>query len=147
MDSHFPRKVWREIACSFQNISIVIVQKAIETFIRFQDEYDYEYEIFSILSSARAWTSVILAGKRGSRRHSTTSFSESVVVAGTSYQMLEVLAFCNRERAQPPSMTITVLTFLVKKSTIKNSRVSIFRKNFKSNLVLVVVLVVESKAL
>ena len=54
-------------------------------------------------------------GKRGSRRHSTTSFIASVVVAGTSYQMLEVLAFCNRERAQPPSITITVLTFLVKK--------------------------------
>ena len=36
-------------------------------------------------------------------------------VAGASYQMLEVLAFCNRERAQPPSITITVLTFLVKK--------------------------------
>ena len=29
---------------------------------------------------------VTLAGKRGSRRHSTTSFGESVVVAGTSYQ-------------------------------------------------------------
>ena len=27
----------------------------------------------------------ILAGKRGSSRHSTTSFSENVVVAGTSY--------------------------------------------------------------
>ena len=54
---------------------------------RFLDEYDYEYEIFSILSSAHAWTSVILAGKRDSRRHSTTSFSENVVVAGTSYQM------------------------------------------------------------
>ena len=26
-------------------------------------------------------------GKRGSRRHSTTSFSENVVVAETSYQM------------------------------------------------------------
>ena len=55
-------------------------------------------------------------GKLGSRRHSTTSFSENVVVAETSYQMLDVLAFCNRERAQPPSITITVLTFLVKKS-------------------------------
>ena len=33
-----------------------------------------------------------------SRCYSTTSFSESVVVAGTSYQMLEVLAFCNLER-------------------------------------------------
>ena len=38
------------------------------------DESDYEYEIFSVLS-ARARTSVIFAGKRGSRRHSTTTFS------------------------------------------------------------------------
>jgi len=30
---------------------------------------------------------VILAGKRGSLRHSTTSFSENVVVAERSYQM------------------------------------------------------------
>ena len=67
-----------------------------------------------------------MAGKRGSRRHSTTSFNKSVVAAGTSYQMLEVLAFWNRERAQPPSITITVLTFLVKKSTMKNSGMSIF---------------------
>ena len=56
-----------------------------------------------------------MAGKRGSRRHSTTSLSESVVEAGTTYQMLEVFAFCNLERVQPPSITITVLTFLVKK--------------------------------
>ena len=63
--------------------------------------------------------SVNLAEKRGIRPNSTTSFSESVVVAGTSYQMLDVLAFCNLERAQPPSITITVLTFLVKKSAIK----------------------------
>ena len=65
---------------------------------RFWDEYDNEYEIFSVLSSARAWTSVILAGKRGSRRHSTRSFSENVEVAETSYQMLEVLSFCDRKR-------------------------------------------------
>ena len=43
-------------------------------------------------------TSVILAGKRGSRRHSTTSFSENVEVEETSYQMLEVLSFSDRER-------------------------------------------------
>jgi len=79
-----------------------------------------------MVGSTRARGSVILGGKRGSGRHSTTSFSESVVVAGTSYQMLEVLAFCNRERAQPPSITITVLTFLVKKGTVKNPEVSIF---------------------
>ena len=68
-------------------------------------------EIFSILSSGRARTnvilagncglrrqsatSVILAGKRGSRRHSTRSFKANVVVAGTRYQMLEVLSFCD----------------------------------------------------
>ena len=64
------------------------------------DEYNNEYEIFSILSRARVNQrhSVILAGKRGSRRHSTTSFSENVEVAGTSYQMLNVLSFCDRER-------------------------------------------------
>ena len=46
-------------------------------------EDDYEKQIFSILSSARSLTRVILAGRRDSRRHSTTSFSESVVVAET----------------------------------------------------------------
>ena len=50
-----------------------------------------------------------MEGKRGNRRHSTTTFSESVIVVGQSNQMLEVLAFYNLERAQPPSITITVL--------------------------------------
>ena len=63
----------------------------IETF-RFQDEYDNGYVISSTLSSARARTE----GKRGGRRHSTTSFSENVEVAETRYQMLEVLSFCDR---------------------------------------------------
>ena len=58
----------------------------IESF-RPEDDDDYEYEIFSILKSARARARVILAGKRGSRRHSTTRFSENAIVAGTSYQM------------------------------------------------------------
>ena len=37
------------------------------------------------------------AGKRDSRRHSTTSFSENVVVAEASYEMLDVSSFCHRE--------------------------------------------------
>ena len=48
------------------------------------------------------------------------------------------------------SITITVLTFLVKKSTMINSGVSIFGqyvKKLKSNLILVVVLPLESKGL
>ena len=49
----------------------------IETSIRFWDEKDYEEGIFSILSSARTWMGVILAGKRDSRRHSTAGFSEN----------------------------------------------------------------------
>ena len=36
--------------------------------------------------------------KRGSRRHSTTpGFSENVLVAEPSRQMVEVLSFCDRE--------------------------------------------------
>ena len=48
---------------------------------RFWDEDDYVNEIFPILSSVRARTNVILAGKCGSGRRSTTSFSENVVAA------------------------------------------------------------------
>ena len=69
----------------------------IESF-RFWDEDDYEYEIFSILSSVHAWTSVILGGKCDSRRHPTTGFRENVVVTEIDYPMLEVLSFCYRER-------------------------------------------------
>ena len=38
-------------------------------------------------------------GKLDSRRHSTGSFGENVGEVETSYQMCEVLSFCNRERA------------------------------------------------
>ena len=47
-----------------------------------------------MLSGVRARASVILAGKSGSRHHSTTSFSENVEVGEASYQMQEVLSFC-----------------------------------------------------
>ena len=45
-----------------------------------------------------------------------TSLSENVVVAGTSYQMLGILSFSERERALPSSTEISVLTFVVKKA-------------------------------
>ena len=38
----------------------------------------------------------------------TTSFSENVVMAETSYEMLEILSFCDRERAQPPSISLLI---------------------------------------
>ena len=62
---------------AWTNLVLVIFLVLVESF-RFQDQYDYEYDIFSILSSAGALFSVILAGKRGSRCHSTTSFSANV---------------------------------------------------------------------
>ena len=44
------------------------------------------------------------------------SFSENVVVAKTSYQMLGILSFSDRGRAlKPPSKGISVLTLAVKK--------------------------------
>ena len=46
-------------------------------------------------------------------------FSENIVVAETSFQMIEVLSFCNWEMVDLPSIKITVLTFLVKKKKKK----------------------------
>ena len=62
-----------------------------------------------------------------------------------SHQMLEILSFSDREMALPPSTEISELTFVVKKSTMMLSYVSIF-KNRRGNLKLNVVLVLESKA-
>ena len=47
--------------------------------------------------------------------------------------MLEVLSFCDRERALLPSINLTVLTFLVKKKKrkMKVSGVFIFREYAK----------------
>ena len=76
------------------------------------------------------------------------SFSENVVVAKTSHQMLEILSFSDRKRAQPPSTEISVLTLVVKKSTMQLSGISILenrRESLKFNVALVVVL--ESKDL
>ena len=64
--------------------------------VRFLDKDDNENKIFPIPSSARAWTSVILEGKCDSRRH---ALSLSVVLAKTSYQMLEIVSFSDWERA------------------------------------------------
>ena len=81
-----------------------------------------------------------LAGKRDSRRHSTTSFSEIVVVAGTSYQIVEVFFATGR------GLKNNRTNFQVKNSTMKLSGLNIFRlentrkkKKMKLNLVLAVV--------
>ena len=61
-----------------------------------------------------------MAGKRYSRRRTTTGFSENVLVMETRYQMLEVLSFCKQQ------IKSTVLTFMVKKGEMKLSGLSIF---------------------
>ena len=64
----------------------------LETFRSLKKD-DYETKAFPKPRSARAWTRVILAGKRDNRCHSTTGFSENFLVAEANYQMLEVLSF------------------------------------------------------
>ena len=96
----------------FYKLELGVIAANIES-----SENDLEYE-FGLKSFSYSYSLLMLT--------SSNSFSESVVVAGTSHEMLEVLAFCNWERAQPPSITVTVLTFLVKKSTMKNFGGSIF---------------------
>ena len=49
----------------------------------------------------------------------------NVEVAETSYQMLKVLLLCDRERVQPPSLKVTVLTFQVKIGKMEGSGESI----------------------
>ena len=67
--------------------------------LRFEENNNYEYKIFLILSIAGTWTGAILAGKHDSHGHSGTKFRMNVVVVEMSYQMLEVLSFCDLERA------------------------------------------------
>ena len=62
------------------------MDNSLQSFRFWEEDDDYEYEIFSILGIAHAWTSVILAGKRDSLGHCTTSFGKNVLVAKTSYQ-------------------------------------------------------------
>ena len=59
----YSQHIWPALALRYIEVPL-----SLESF-RFQGEYDYEYEIFSILSRARAWTSHF-GGERGSRRHS-----------------------------------------------------------------------------
>ena len=67
-------------------------------------------------------------------------------MAKTSYQMLGILSFSDREWALTPSTEKGGLTFVVKKSTMKLFGVS-FLENRRENVKLNVFLVLESKAL
>ena len=86
-----------------------------------------------------ARTNVILAGKCGSHRQSTKNFSENIVEAKTSYPVLEILSFSDRERAYPPFSEKSTMKFSVV-STLENRR-----ENLKLNVFLVAVLGLETK--
>ena len=63
-----------------------------------------------------------------------TSFSENVVVAKTSYQMLGILSFSDEERALRLSTRISELTaFVAKKKFNYAFRVSIFREETRKS--------------
>ena len=113
---------------------------------RFEDEDDYENEIFPILSSAHVRTNVILAGKFGSRRQATTSFSQQESRSGKK-KLSNVRNFIIQRSGEGfASFNGNKRTnFVVKKSTMKLCRVSILREQARK--LLVVVLVLESNAL
>ena len=75
----------------------------------------------------RAHEPASLAGKRDTRHHSATGFSENVLVAETSYQMLKFYHIANgKGLLKFPLIKVTVLTILRKKNSMKLSGVSIF---------------------
>ena len=87
-------------------------------------------------------------GGRDSRRYSTTSFSKNVMVAETSLQMLQVLAFAIGKGLNLFPNKYNSANFSGEKRYNEACRdvyfLRIREKNVKSNLVLVVVLVFES---
>ena len=88
--------VWIDFGLEMHGLTMRV--PVLATF-RFQTRTTTRTRFFNTFkSSARASTSVISAGKRDSR-HSTTSFSENVVVAKTSYRKVGSLSFCDQERA------------------------------------------------
>ena len=74
------------------------------------------------------------------------SFSENVLLAKTSCQILEVLSFCNRERAKHSPLKITAPIFQVENSTMKLSGLNIFRQFAKKPLSKISLLVVVLKS-
>jgi len=74
--------------------------------LRFWDKYDYNYEIFPILSNTQEWTSIIMTRKRDSHHHSSTSFSTNFVVAKTRF-ISNVRSFIDILRSKERITSIT----------------------------------------
>ena len=122
--------------------------------LRFFDEDNHEYEIFSILSIAQAWTSIILAGKRDNCRHSTMGFSENdqreCRSGGNKLSNVRSFIILLSGEGLTSFIINNRTNFFGEKSTMKLSEVSVsLRTSAKtlSQLSLVLVLVLCSQAL
>ena len=79
-----------------------------------------------------------MAAKRGSRRHSTTSFCQNVVLAETSYQMLQVLSLCDQSTMKLTGVSIfenMQKKLYVKSRTRRRSRPRIERSLYFIDLI------------
>ena len=70
----------------------------------FQANSPFTPSPYSVPPPSKECTSVIFGGKTWEPLSFYNGFSENVVAATSSYQMKEVLSFCYRERASPPSI-------------------------------------------
>ena len=93
----------------------------------------------------------ILARKCGSRRHSATSFSENVVLANTKYKCYSFYFFLRLGNSLISFNQDNNATFFGEKDVQSSYPGCLLfentRKNFELNLVLLVVLALESKGL
>ena len=115
------------------------------------DENDYEYVILSILSSAHTWSRATLAGNPDSRRHFITTFrmrrrrNQVAKINVRSFIILrlaEGLTSFNKDNSANSSGESKVQWSLLECLFFENTR-----KNVQSNLLIVVVLVIEPKGL
>ena len=124
---------------------MVFANRPVLHHLKFWDEDDYEYDYWDRI--AHAWTSIISAGKRNSRRLSTSSFFENVAVAENGGNKLSnvrrfIILLSGKGLT---SFTINNRTnFFGEKNKSKLSRVSFFENK---SLVLVLVFVLKSEAI
>ena len=112
----FPEPVSQSNHCVwYSNVKGLVIEQSCSHFrtrkettesFRFKDN---EYKIFSVLSSALAWTSVILAGKRDSRPHSTTNFSENALPRSQTSLSRAQRKAVRRQRTSPAVCTLPMV--------------------------------------
>ena len=106
---------------------------------------------FSLPSPSSDLKVPILAGKRGSRRHSTTSFSENVVSGGNKLSNARSFSILQSGEVSTFFNNVNSANFSGEKKYNEGLRgvyfLTIHEKKFTSNLVLVVIVALESESL